>query len=156
MSKVGFYKDENVVPLEMHKVGDLCCSQVQLAASCCGCERAQPSLLLPNENQTTMWLHQGDNPAMQCGRTYLHTGTAQAACKQICPASNPCHDDTQHAETWWFKFATVCCILQVRIVQKLTLAPLEQRMACIQGAGYNTFLLQNTDVFLDMLTDSGA
>jgi tryptophanase len=48
------------------------------------------------------------------------------------------------------------CLLQVRIVQKLTLAPLEQRLACIQGAGYNTFLLQNADVFLDMLTDSGA
>jgi hypothetical protein len=55
-----------------------------------------------------------------------------------------------------FKCATVCCMLQVRIVQKLTLAPLEQRLACIQGAGYNTFLLQNADVFLDMLTDSGA
>ncbi|WIA14817.1 hypothetical protein OEZ85_003299 [Tetradesmus obliquus] len=45
---------------------------------------------------------------------------------------------------------------KVRIVQKLTLPPLEQRLASIQGAGYNTFLLQNADVFLDMLTDSGV
>lgn len=52
--------------------------------------------------------------------------------------------------------ATCRAALQVRIVQKLTLPPLEQRLACIQGAGYNTFLLQNADVFLDMLTDSGA
>jgi hypothetical protein len=35
MAKVGFYKDEDVVPLEMHKVGTaLCYSQVVLAASC--------------------------------------------------------------------------------------------------------------------------
>jgi hypothetical protein len=35
MAKVGFYKDENVVPLEMHKVCTAaCCNQVVLAASC--------------------------------------------------------------------------------------------------------------------------
>ena len=37
---------------------------------------------------------------------------------------------------------------QVRIVQKLTLKPLEERIACMEGAGYNTFLLQNADEFL--------
>ncbi len=45
---------------------------------------------------------------------------------------------------------------KVRIIQKLTLLPIEQRHAAIEQAGYNTFLLQNADVFLDMLTDSGV
>jgi tryptophanase len=45
---------------------------------------------------------------------------------------------------------------KVRIIQKLTLLPVEERLAAIEGAGYNTFLLENKDVFLDMLTDSGV
>ena len=45
---------------------------------------------------------------------------------------------------------------KVRIVQKLHLLPIEQRLKCIQQAGNNTFLLHNKDVFLDMLTDSGT
>lgn len=45
---------------------------------------------------------------------------------------------------------------KVRIIQKLTLLPIEQRRAAMAEAGYNTFLLQNVDVFLDMLTDSGV
>ncbi|MDR1825948.1 MAG: tryptophanase [Bifidobacteriaceae bacterium] len=45
---------------------------------------------------------------------------------------------------------------KVRIIQKLTLLPIEERLAAIEEAGYNTFLLQNKDVFLDMLTDSGV
>lgn len=45
---------------------------------------------------------------------------------------------------------------KVRIVQKLHLLPIEQRLKCIQQAGDNTFLLHNKDVFLDMLTDSGT
>ena len=45
---------------------------------------------------------------------------------------------------------------KVRIIQKLTLLPIEQRLAAIDAAGHNTFLLQNRDVFLDMLTDSGV
>jgi tryptophanase len=44
----------------------------------------------------------------------------------------------------------------VRIVQKLTLPPVEHRLAAITEAGNNTFLLRNDDVFLDMLTDSGV
>lgn len=36
----------------------------------------------------------------------------------------------------------------MRIVQKLNLRPLEERIAAMEGAGYNTFLLQNADVFL--------
>ncbi|HSN44479.1 MAG TPA: tryptophanase, partial [Propionibacteriaceae bacterium] len=45
---------------------------------------------------------------------------------------------------------------KVRIIQKLTLLPIEKRLEAIEAAGYNTFLLQNVDVFLDMLTDSGV
>lgn len=45
---------------------------------------------------------------------------------------------------------------KVRIVQKLNLVPVEDRLAAIQGAGFNTFLLKNDAVFLDMLTDSGV
>ena len=45
---------------------------------------------------------------------------------------------------------------KVRVVQKLNLLPVEERLKSIQDAGCNTFLLQNRDVFLDMLTDSGT
>ncbi|MDY0277626.1 MAG: tryptophanase, partial [Acholeplasma sp.] len=45
---------------------------------------------------------------------------------------------------------------KVRIIQKLNLIPIEQRLQAITDAGNNTFLLRNRDVFLDMLTDSGV
>ena len=45
---------------------------------------------------------------------------------------------------------------KVRIVQKLFLPPVDERLKCATAAGNNTFLLQNNDVFLDMLTDSGV
>lgn len=45
---------------------------------------------------------------------------------------------------------------KVRIVQKLNLLPVEERAEKMKEAGYNTFLLQNRDVFMDMLTDSGV
>jgi tyrosine phenol-lyase len=45
---------------------------------------------------------------------------------------------------------------KVRIVQKLNLPPVEYRQNAATEAGNNTFLLQNSDVFLDMLTDSGT
>ena len=45
---------------------------------------------------------------------------------------------------------------KVRIVQKTNLLPADQRLAAIEAAGYNTFLLRSRDVFLDMLTDSGT
>ena len=45
---------------------------------------------------------------------------------------------------------------KVRVVQKLTLPPVERRLEAIQEAGNNTFLLKNKDIFLDMLTDSGV
>lgn len=45
---------------------------------------------------------------------------------------------------------------KVRIVQKLELLAIEQRLEAINDAGNNTFLLKNRDVFMDMLTDSGV
>jgi tyrosine phenol-lyase len=45
---------------------------------------------------------------------------------------------------------------KVRIVQKLNLIPVEERLKAIREAGNNTFLLKNRDVFIDMLTDSGV
>ena len=45
---------------------------------------------------------------------------------------------------------------KVRIVQRLNLPPVDYRLKAITEAGNNTFLLQNRDVFMDMLTDSGV
>ena len=45
---------------------------------------------------------------------------------------------------------------KVRVVQKLHLLPIEQRLEAIEKAGYNSFLLNTTTTFLDMLTDSGC
>ena len=45
---------------------------------------------------------------------------------------------------------------KVRIVQKLNLLPIDERLKAITEAGNNTFLLRNRDVYLDMLTDSGT
>ena len=45
---------------------------------------------------------------------------------------------------------------KVRVVQKLFLLPVEERQKKMEEAGNNTFLLQNKDVYLDMITDSGV
>lgn len=45
---------------------------------------------------------------------------------------------------------------KVRIVQKLFLPDVDKRLKCMNESGNNTFLLQNRDVFIDMLTDSGV
>jgi len=45
---------------------------------------------------------------------------------------------------------------KTRIVQKLNLRPVDERLEKMREAGFNTFLLKNRDVFLDMLTDSGT
>lgn len=45
---------------------------------------------------------------------------------------------------------------KVRIVQKLFLKPIDERLNAMQEAGFNTFLLNTKDIFLDMLTDSGT
>lgn len=45
---------------------------------------------------------------------------------------------------------------KTRMVQKISLPSVEQRLKAIEEAGYNTFILKTKDVFLDMLTDSGV
>ena len=45
---------------------------------------------------------------------------------------------------------------RARMVQKINLLPVDDRLSKIREAGFNTFLLKNRDVFLDMLTDSGT
>ncbi|MCL2872497.1 MAG: tryptophanase [Betaproteobacteria bacterium] len=45
---------------------------------------------------------------------------------------------------------------KVRIVQKLFLPPIEERLTAVRRAGFNTFLLNTREVYLDMLTDSGT
>ncbi len=45
---------------------------------------------------------------------------------------------------------------KVKIVQKLNLLPARQRLDKIKEVGFNTFLLHNGDIFMDMLTDSGV
>jgi len=45
---------------------------------------------------------------------------------------------------------------KVRMVQKVNLLPVEDRLQSMSDAGFNTFLLRNRDVYLDMLTDSGV
>jgi tryptophanase len=45
---------------------------------------------------------------------------------------------------------------KVRMVQKLHLKPVEERLEAMEKGGYNTFQLNTRDIFLDMLTDSGT
>ncbi|KPL17407.1 MAG: tryptophanase [candidate division Zixibacteria bacterium SM23_81] len=45
---------------------------------------------------------------------------------------------------------------KVRIVQKTSLVPVEERLRAIEEGGYNTFSLKTKDIFIDMLTDSGT
>ena len=45
---------------------------------------------------------------------------------------------------------------KARMVQKIRLVPVEERLRAMEEAGYNTFLLKTKDIFLDMLTDSGV
>lgn len=45
---------------------------------------------------------------------------------------------------------------KVRMVQKLNLKPIDERLKAIEEGGFNTFLLNTKDIFLDMLTDSGT
>ena len=45
---------------------------------------------------------------------------------------------------------------KVKVVQQLQLVPVERRLQAIQEGGYNSFLLNTRDIFLDMLTDSGT
>ncbi len=40
---------------------------------------------------------------------------------------------------------------KTRMVQKISLIPVEGRLNAMGEAGYNTFLLKTKDIFLDML-----
>ena len=45
---------------------------------------------------------------------------------------------------------------KIKSVEKLNILNREQRLKCIQQAGYNTFLLNSKDIYIDLLTDSGT
>lgn len=45
---------------------------------------------------------------------------------------------------------------RARIVQKVRLLPIDERLASLEKAGFNTYRIDSRDVFLDMLTDSGT
>ena len=45
---------------------------------------------------------------------------------------------------------------KAKIIKKLNLKPIDERLEAIKKAGNNAFLLRNKDIFLDMLTDSGV
>lgn len=45
---------------------------------------------------------------------------------------------------------------KARMVQKISLIPVDQRLDALKTAGNNLYLLKNPDIFLDMLTDSGV
>src|SRR5208337_739045 len=45
---------------------------------------------------------------------------------------------------------------KARMVQKIQLVPVDERLNAMKEAGYNTFLLKTKDIFLDLLTDSGV
>lgn len=45
---------------------------------------------------------------------------------------------------------------KVRVVQKLHLKPVDERLAAVEASGFNSFMMSTKDIFLDMLTDSGT
>ena len=64
--------------------------------------------------------------------------------------------DAEHAVGFFSGKKVPLEMHRVATVKRLYLKDVDTRAASIAGAGYNTFLLDNRDVFLDMLTDSGV
>ncbi|MDR2432812.1 MAG: tryptophanase [Puniceicoccales bacterium] len=66
-------------------------------------------------------------------------------------------NDNEHTKIKFFSGEKIPLEMhKARMVQRIDLLPIEERLNAIDMAGYNTFLLANKDVFLDMLTDSGV
>ena len=45
---------------------------------------------------------------------------------------------------------------RARIVQKVRLLPIDERLEALKKGGFNTYRMDSADVYLDMLTDSGT
>ena len=49
-----------------------------------------------------------------------------------------------------------CPPYKIKVIEKVNLIPREEREKRIREVGYNPFLLQSQDIYIDLLTDSGT